>query len=380
VDWGLPDPTEHHILVAGLSPAVDDRQLLALFAHFGAVRMAAVMHDVTTGRHRGFGLVRYDARADADTAVAALNDAVFRGNVLRVTSTPHSARWMDTVHIRGLPLSLVAAHAPDCTHRMDPTLCAAFTAHVGALVAADHVVEAGGTVTAKLQFASFAAARRCVHELHTAVQHAVFVGGSAAAPVMAKFAESRTSRVRKPQAGGQGGSDDDASKKPRATSGYTLPPGVTRTPPKALVSAGPRPQQQPPYSGPPRAMLTPPTLPPPYAGPLLPATYAALPPGAFAQAPFPPPLLPQQWFGPLTCAPPPPLPPAVPGLLAHPAMLAVPPVFAVPAMAAPPLVQHFPTQAPFAFPAPLHNFAAHVAAPVQFAAPPMPHAGGLYFA
>jgi hypothetical protein len=138
---------------------------------------------------------------------------------------------------------------------MDPVLVAAFTAHFGELVDAAHTMEpGGGAVIAKLQFRTVTSARRCVRELHDSVNHGVFAG-ALPEPVLAKFAESRTARVRKPQ------DITDAelrtAMKNLAINDYTLPPAMTQR-----NSRGPR-SQPPPH---PASFMAPPShmAPPPF--------------------------------------------------------------------------------------------------------------------
>jgi hypothetical protein len=293
-DWGHAIATEHNLLVAGLSPTVDDGHLKELFAHFGCVRSATVMLDIVTDRHRGFGLVRYDDQATADTAMAAMHESLYRGHTLRVASSPHSARWMDTVHIRGLPLGLVGAAGADgdadedglVPHVMDAVLRAAFAERFGELDNVVHAVEASGaTVIAKLQFRTVAAARQCVREMHDAVTHELFGGGILAAPVAAKFAESRATRVRK---------QDGAPAAPVAVQ-VNVPVKAARLPPG--VSAKRRPvQRRESHMEPQQQQFAPPPWPPPAA----PAHYGQshgqqfAAPSAQHPAPFVPQLTQQQ--------------------------------------------------------------------------------------
>ncbi|RMH40865.1 MAG: RNA-binding protein [Deltaproteobacteria bacterium] len=71
------------VFVGGLSWDTDDRGLADAFASYGQVLEAKVISDRDTGRSRGFGFVTYDAPADADRAIEAMNGASLDGRTIR---------------------------------------------------------------------------------------------------------------------------------------------------------------------------------------------------------------------------------------------------------------------------------------------------------
>ncbi|KAH8648967.1 hypothetical protein BGZ60DRAFT_347969, partial [Tricladium varicosporioides] len=62
----------------------DENALRQKFEEFGAVEEAVVVKDRDTGRSRGFGFVRYSQEADAEAAIAAMNNVEFDGRTIRV--------------------------------------------------------------------------------------------------------------------------------------------------------------------------------------------------------------------------------------------------------------------------------------------------------
>ncbi|KFY35246.1 hypothetical protein V495_08037, partial [Pseudogymnoascus sp. VKM F-4514 (FW-929)] len=72
------------LFIGGLAWHTDEGALRAKFEEFGAVEEAVVVKDRDTGRSRGFGFVRYGQEADADAAIAAMNNVEFDGRSIRV--------------------------------------------------------------------------------------------------------------------------------------------------------------------------------------------------------------------------------------------------------------------------------------------------------
>ena len=94
-----------NILVAGLTPKIDDDKLRQMFDKFGTVVSAMVMLDVNTGRSRGFGFVQYDTAEQATEAVRNMDRYPLGNNVLNVTFSCHSgrAKASPALFIRNLP-------------------------------------------------------------------------------------------------------------------------------------------------------------------------------------------------------------------------------------------------------------------------------------
>ncbi|KFY35028.1 hypothetical protein V494_06270 [Pseudogymnoascus sp. VKM F-4513 (FW-928)] len=72
------------LFIGGLAWHTDEQALRTKFEEFGAVEEAVVVKDRDTGRSRGFGFVRYGQEADADAAIAAMNNVEFDGRSIRV--------------------------------------------------------------------------------------------------------------------------------------------------------------------------------------------------------------------------------------------------------------------------------------------------------
>ncbi|KFZ11486.1 hypothetical protein V502_07528, partial [Pseudogymnoascus sp. VKM F-4520 (FW-2644)] len=72
------------LFIGGLAWHTDEQALRTKFEEFGAVEEAVVVKDRDTGRSRGFGFVRFTQDADADAAIAAMNNIEFDGRSIRV--------------------------------------------------------------------------------------------------------------------------------------------------------------------------------------------------------------------------------------------------------------------------------------------------------
>jgi len=72
------------LFIGGLAWHTEEATLRQKFEEFGAVEEAVVVKDRDTGRSRGFGFVRYVQEADAETAIAAMNNVEFDGRTIRV--------------------------------------------------------------------------------------------------------------------------------------------------------------------------------------------------------------------------------------------------------------------------------------------------------
>ncbi len=71
------------IFVGNLPFSATEDQISDLFAQYGVVHSVRLVNDRETGRPRGFGFVRMDD-AEADAAMAALNDKDFGGRNMRI--------------------------------------------------------------------------------------------------------------------------------------------------------------------------------------------------------------------------------------------------------------------------------------------------------
>lgn len=73
-----------NIYVKNIEADVTDEEFRALFEKFGEITSASVTRDPETGKSRGFGFVNYVNHENAATAVDALHDKDFKGQVLYV--------------------------------------------------------------------------------------------------------------------------------------------------------------------------------------------------------------------------------------------------------------------------------------------------------
>jgi RNA recognition motif-containing protein len=72
------------LYVGNLSYETSEDQLRDLFATTGSVESVQLMRDRETGRARGFGFVEMTSEADAQNAIAQLNDKAVGGRTLTV--------------------------------------------------------------------------------------------------------------------------------------------------------------------------------------------------------------------------------------------------------------------------------------------------------
>lgn len=72
------------IYAGNLPSDTTEKELAELFSAHGRVRSIKLMHDVFSGKCRGFGFVEMEGH-EARAAIAALNGKDLRGNPLRVS-------------------------------------------------------------------------------------------------------------------------------------------------------------------------------------------------------------------------------------------------------------------------------------------------------
>ncbi|KAI2614427.1 RNA recognition domain-containing protein [Hypoxylon fragiforme] len=72
------------LFIGGLAWHTEDATLRQKFEEYGPVEEAVVVKDRDTGRSRGFGFVRYVNEADAQKAIAGMNNIEFDGRSIRV--------------------------------------------------------------------------------------------------------------------------------------------------------------------------------------------------------------------------------------------------------------------------------------------------------
>ncbi len=80
------------LFVGGLSWDTTDSSLNDAFSGFGPIREVKVVTDRETGRSRGFGFVTFDAPADAEAAMGAMDGAELDGRAIRVNVAENKPR------------------------------------------------------------------------------------------------------------------------------------------------------------------------------------------------------------------------------------------------------------------------------------------------
>jgi RNA recognition motif-containing protein len=73
------------LYVGGLSYSTTSESLREYFAQCGSVESATVITDRFSGQSRGFGFVEMSTSAEAQEAIAKLNDQPFEGRKLQVS-------------------------------------------------------------------------------------------------------------------------------------------------------------------------------------------------------------------------------------------------------------------------------------------------------
>jgi cold-inducible RNA-binding protein len=83
--------------VGNLSRDISEDELKKEFAAFGAVDSAVLIKDKFTGTAKGFGFVEMPIRAEAEAAIAGLNDKDIKGRKIVVNEArPMADRKPDT--------------------------------------------------------------------------------------------------------------------------------------------------------------------------------------------------------------------------------------------------------------------------------------------
>jgi len=73
-----------NIYVGNLSHEVTEEDLRQAFEAFGQVESVTIIKDKFTGESRGFGFVEMPAKAEAESAIADLNEKELKGRALNV--------------------------------------------------------------------------------------------------------------------------------------------------------------------------------------------------------------------------------------------------------------------------------------------------------
>ena len=73
-----------NIFVGNLARDISEEELRAAFSAFGQVSKVTILKDKFSGEPRGFGFVEMSTEAEAQAAIAKLNDQSFEGRKLMV--------------------------------------------------------------------------------------------------------------------------------------------------------------------------------------------------------------------------------------------------------------------------------------------------------
>ncbi|MGQ0530881.1 MAG: RNA recognition motif domain-containing protein [Panacagrimonas sp.] len=71
------------IYAGNLPPDTNEKEITELFSAHGKVRSIKLMHDVFSGKCKGFGFLEMEGH-EARAAIAGLNGKELRGNLIRV--------------------------------------------------------------------------------------------------------------------------------------------------------------------------------------------------------------------------------------------------------------------------------------------------------
>ena len=74
-----------NIYVSNLGFNVQDEDLRSFFTPYGEVTSAKIITDKFTGKSRGFGFVEMTNRAEAEKAIAELDNGTVEGRTIKVT-------------------------------------------------------------------------------------------------------------------------------------------------------------------------------------------------------------------------------------------------------------------------------------------------------
>ena len=107
--------------VGNLSPKLTREQLEQLFGRFGPVVECKILVDRETQQSRGCGFVKFERRADAESAIQSMNGAVITDISVGHLTVKH-ARQHDKTHRRpyGTAPQTAAAAAPETAPRARP--------------------------------------------------------------------------------------------------------------------------------------------------------------------------------------------------------------------------------------------------------------------
>lgn len=84
---GIPRPLPGRLYVANVHELIQEAELRAVFAAFGAVQHCNLVPDPHSRKHRGYGYIEYESPRDATTAVAALHGFELAARPLNVGRT-----------------------------------------------------------------------------------------------------------------------------------------------------------------------------------------------------------------------------------------------------------------------------------------------------
>jgi len=223
-----PGPKSNNLYVCGLDAEIDDAKFEEVFSKFGTVLSAKVMVDIHTGVSRGFGFILFETLEQGVAAQEAMNGRLVFGKHVTVRySGQHQ-----TTHLLAKQPSMYVRNVPRMTPRE------ALLKHFGKFGAVQLLEimrdtakgATGANVVVKVMYPDGDTcdhALRATHCCENPFATHVPAGEAAAVRLLAKFAETVTTRVPRRAPG-------DATAPPAApppVPGYTFFPTPAVMPP-----------------------------------------------------------------------------------------------------------------------------------------------------
>ncbi|GBC00242.1 hypothetical protein RclHR1_00380010 [Rhizophagus clarus] len=81
---GLSPPPKTRIYVSNVNEYVSEEDLLSIFESFGKINHCALMPDLITRKHKGYGFIEFEDESSASTAVTSMNNFELGGLILHV--------------------------------------------------------------------------------------------------------------------------------------------------------------------------------------------------------------------------------------------------------------------------------------------------------
>lgn len=75
---------ENKVFIGGLCYSTNETELLTLMEKFGHVTSIRIVVDIATGKSKGFGFVTFEKQKEAEDAITALNNTMFKERMVGV--------------------------------------------------------------------------------------------------------------------------------------------------------------------------------------------------------------------------------------------------------------------------------------------------------